>query len=66
MVTGRVIQKDVPVDLSAIGNVEAYTTIRVRSQVTGVLKQVFFEEGDFVKTATRLFTDRSRGRSKRR
>ena len=32
-------RRDVPVDLAAIGNVEAYTVISVRSQVTGVLEQ---------------------------
>src|SRR4051812_48230758 len=36
VVTTKVTERDVPVDLAAIGNVEAYTTISVRSQVTGV------------------------------
>ena len=35
----RAVQKDVPVDLAAIGNVEAYSTISVRSQVTGALER---------------------------
>ncbi len=56
VVTGKVTQKDVPVELGAIGNVEAYETISVRSQVTGVLTKVFFNEGDFVKAADHLFT----------
>src|SRR5712692_6313402 len=42
VVTGKVTQKDVPVELGAIGNVEAYETISVRSQVTGALTKVFF------------------------
>jgi multidrug efflux system membrane fusion protein len=48
VVTGKVTQKDVPVELGAIGNVEAYETISVRSQITGVLTKVFFNEGDFL------------------
>lgn len=44
-----------PVDLAAIGNVEAYTTISVRSQVTGQLQEVLFREGDFVKKGQLLF-----------
>jgi multidrug efflux system membrane fusion protein len=56
VVTGKVTQKDVPVELGAIGNVEAYETISVRSQITGVLTKVFFNEGDFVKAGDHLFT----------
>src|SRR5438105_6033538 len=44
----RVSQKDVPVDIAAVGNVESNTTISVRSQVTGQLQQAFFHEGDVV------------------
>jgi multidrug efflux system membrane fusion protein len=55
VVTGKVTQKDVPVELGAIGNVEAFETISVRSQVTGVLNKVFFNEGDFVKAGDHLF-----------
>src|SRR5512138_2032405 len=49
-------RKDVPVEISAVGNVEASTTIALRSQVTGVLEQVGFHEGDFVKKGSVLFT----------
>ncbi|HEY7185654.1 MAG TPA: biotin/lipoyl-binding protein, partial [Vicinamibacterales bacterium] len=49
-------RQDVPVEISAVGNVEASTTIAVRSQVTGVLEQVGFHEGDFVKKDSVLFT----------
>ena len=35
VVTTKVTERDVPVDIAAIGNVEAFTTISVRSQVTG-------------------------------
>ncbi len=56
VVTTKVVERDVPVDLAAIGNVEAYTTISVRSQVTGVLQEAAFREGDFVKKGQVLFT----------
>jgi len=50
-----VSQKDVPVDIAAVGNVEAYISISVRSQVTGQLQQAFFREGDVVKKGDKLF-----------
>jgi len=55
VVTTKVTEKDVPIDLAAIGNVEAYTTISVRSQVTGQLQDIAFREGDFVKKNEQLF-----------
>jgi multidrug efflux system membrane fusion protein len=51
-----VTERDVPVDLAAIGNVEAYATISIRSQVTGQLTDLAFHEGDLVKQGQRLFT----------
>ena len=56
VVTVPVGQKDVPIDIAAIGNVEAYETVSVRSQVTGQLIDVKFHEGDFVKKDAHLFT----------
>jgi multidrug efflux system membrane fusion protein len=56
VVTAKAAEKDVPVDLAAIGNVEAYATISVRSQVTGQLQDISFREGDFVKKDQVLFT----------
>jgi multidrug efflux system membrane fusion protein len=54
-VTARVAQQDVPVEIVAVGNVEAYNTISVKTQVTGELQQAFFHEGDVVKKGGRLF-----------
>jgi multidrug efflux system membrane fusion protein len=56
VVVAKVSQKDVPVEIAAVGNVEASTMIAVRSQVTGVLEAVGFHEGDFVKKGATLFT----------
>ena len=50
------VQKSVPVQLRAVGNVEAYNTVSVKSQVTGVLQQAHFKEGQDVKNGQLLFT----------
>jgi membrane fusion protein, multidrug efflux system len=55
VVVAKVAEKDVPVDIAAIGNVEAFTSISVRSQITGLLQQALFNEGDFVKKGELLF-----------
>ena len=47
--------KTVPVDLSAIGNVEPLTAISVRSRVNGELAKVLFTEGDVVEKGQPLF-----------
>jgi multidrug efflux system membrane fusion protein len=48
--------KDVPVEIQVIGNVEAYSTISVKAQVTGQLTLSSFNEGDYVKKDDLLFT----------
>jgi len=50
------IQKTVPVQLRAIGNVEAYSTVMVKSKVGGELVGVHFTEGHYVKKGDLLFT----------
>ena len=55
VVMTKVTQRDVPVDIAAVGNVEAYTSVSVRSQVTGQLQEAFFHEGDIVKKGDKLF-----------
>jgi multidrug efflux system membrane fusion protein len=46
----------VPLQLRAVGNVEAYATVSVKSQVTGVLNKAHFREGQDVKKGQLLFT----------
>lgn len=53
---GTVVQKDVPVLIQAIGNVEAYNTVSVKSQVGGELIRVHFAKGNDVKKNELLFT----------
>ncbi len=48
--------KTVPVALNAIGTVEAFATVAIKSQITGTLKSVHFNEGDDVKKGDLLFT----------
>lgn len=51
-----VVQKNMPLQLEAVGSVEAYSTVSVRTQVTGVITQVHFKEGQDVKQGDLLFT----------
>jgi multidrug efflux system membrane fusion protein len=55
VVVAKVTQRAMPVQLSAIGNVESYT-VSVQAQVAGELLQVHFKEGDFVRKDQLLFT----------
>ncbi len=49
VVTAQVQQHDEPIVLSGLGTVEALNTASIMSQVTGVLEQVNFTEGQTVK-----------------
>ncbi|MDQ6799927.1 MAG: efflux RND transporter periplasmic adaptor subunit [Acidobacteriota bacterium] len=52
----KVAQKDVPVQLRAIGNVQPFSTVSMRALVGGQLMQVWFREGDDVHKGQPLFT----------
>jgi multidrug efflux system membrane fusion protein len=51
----QVVARDVPVQIKAIGNVEALSTVQIKSQVTGQLQEIHFKEGEFVKKGDLLF-----------
>ncbi len=53
--TAVVTQQDVPLQIKAIGNVEALSTIAIRSQVEGTLMRVAFVPGQEVKKGDVLF-----------
>jgi len=53
--TAPIVQKTVPFKLSAIGNVEPYTSVAVRARVDGEIVAVRFKEGDPVKGGAVLF-----------
>jgi membrane fusion protein, multidrug efflux system len=50
------VERTVPVQLRAVGNVEAYATVAIRAQVSGELTGVHFKEGQEVKKGDMLFT----------
>jgi len=50
------IQKAVPVQLQAVGTVEAYATVSIKSRVDGQLMGIHFREGQDVKKGDLLFT----------
>src|SRR4051812_21418688 len=56
VVTTHVVKKAVPVTLPAIGTVEAVSTVQVRSQVSGQITAIGFNEGDEVKKGQLLFS----------
>lgn len=53
---GTAVQKDVPVQIHAVGTVEAYSTVSIKPQVGGLLSKVYFKEGQDVKKGDLLFT----------
>ncbi len=60
VVTAGVVRKSVPVQIRAIGNVEAYNTVSVKAQVNGTISRVHFTEGEDVRKGALLFTIDSR------
>ena len=55
VLVSKAMQKTMPVQLTAIGNVGGYT-VSVKAQVAGELLDVHFREGDFVHKGQLLFT----------
>ncbi|HSM87781.1 MAG TPA: efflux RND transporter periplasmic adaptor subunit [Candidatus Limnocylindrales bacterium] len=51
-----IVSRTVPVQVKAIGNVEAMSTVSIKPQISGELTRVHFKEGDFVKKGQLLFT----------
>lgn len=49
-------QQDVPLVVSAIGTVQPFTTVQVKSMVTAQIEQVHFTQGQDVKKGQLLFT----------
>jgi multidrug efflux system membrane fusion protein len=50
------VQKTVPVQLTAIGTVESYASVSIKSRISGQLVQVHFKEGQDVSKGDLLFT----------
>jgi multidrug efflux system membrane fusion protein len=56
ILAATVEQKDVPLQVKAIGAVEAYSNVSVKTQITGELTGVHFKEGQDVSKGQLLFT----------
>ncbi len=56
VVVATAVARTVPVELHAIGTVEAYSSVQVKAQVGGELTSVLFNEGDDVRKGQTLFT----------
>ncbi|MCJ7784826.1 MAG: efflux RND transporter periplasmic adaptor subunit [Desulfobacterales bacterium] len=56
VIVGLATKKTVPVELRAIGNVQAFSTVMVKSKVGGELVRVHFIEGQDVKKGDLLLT----------
>jgi multidrug efflux system membrane fusion protein len=52
----EVTQRDVPLQIGAIGTVQAFTSVVVKSLVNGQIERVNFKEGDDVRQGQVLFT----------
>jgi multidrug efflux system membrane fusion protein len=60
VVTATVEQKTVPVEIRNFGTVDAYSTVAIKSQITGVLTDVHFTEGQLVPKDAMLLSIDSR------
>lgn len=56
VVVATAIQRDVPMQIQSVGNVEPFTLVTVRPQITGRIQEVHFEEGQEVKAGDLLVT----------
>jgi multidrug efflux system membrane fusion protein len=52
---GKAVRKDIPVHVHAIGTVEAYSTVSVKTMVAGQIREVHFVEGRDVRKGDLLF-----------
>ena len=56
VLVARAEARDIPVEIHTVGSVQAYSTVAIRSQITGQITKVHFQEGQEVKTGDMLFT----------
>ena len=56
ILAAKVVQKTVSDSIRAIGRVEAFSTVDVKSQINGQVMQVHFRQGEDVKQGDLLFT----------
>ena len=56
VVVSTVEQRDIPIQITGIGNVAPYQMVQIRSQVNGQISSVHFREGDDVRKGQLLFS----------
>jgi membrane fusion protein, multidrug efflux system len=56
VVVAKATQRNVPVQVTAIGTVEAYSTVTVQTLVDGEIQKVYFTQGQDVKKGDMLFS----------
>src|SRR5271170_6956596 len=56
VVVAKAVRKSVPINLTAIGSAESFTSVSIKAQVNAVLEEVHIKEGQFVKKGDLLFT----------
>ncbi len=56
VVVAKVERSTIPVELSAIGTGQAFQTVSVESQVAGIVKEVHYRQGQFVRQGDLLIT----------
>lgn len=56
VVVGKVVKKEMPVQLHAVGAVEAVSTVMIKPQAGGLLLSIHFNEGQDVNKGDLLFT----------
>jgi multidrug efflux system membrane fusion protein len=52
----QAVEKDIPLEIAAVGRVEAMSTVSVKAQVGGEITAVHFKEGQAVRKGDKLFT----------
>jgi len=56
----KVVRRNVPIDVTAVGNVEPLSTVSVRPQVSGQIEEIFIQDGQYVAKGQKLFQIDSR------
>lgn len=56
VLAAQAVQRNFPLEIRAIGNVESYATVAIKARVTGELQKVHFREGQEVAKGDLLFT----------
>ena len=52
----KAVQRNMPIELTAIGSADAYSNVSIKAQVNAVLDEVHIKEGQFVQRGDLLFT----------